>query len=202
MDAAIIGVVGSLAGVSIGAATQHYQASIRRRWELEDSKRQERRQAYGRFLSLSDELHGAVVDLMALVAAQSAPVEGRLSKGKEIRNICQRLRAMSSELSLLADEVLALKIEMFSAYMMIYVAQQTARKQLVFDEDLEMERAERRTDLVRDMRNELVGKNTRRLRIRNLLPRRPEPSRRRTEAPISSSLQRLAGEDATTVARA
>lgn len=195
MDAALIGVVGSLAGVAVGAATQHFQASVSRRWALEDSQRQERRYAYGQFLSCADELHGAVIELMGFTAAPSAPKEVRQSKHEEITNTCRRLSAMSAALSLLADEVLTAKIAMYSARMILYAAQASVRKQVAFDEELELELAKRRIDLVRDMRNELAGKRPLRFRIRNLLPRRAEPSRQPTTASVPSPLQRLAGED-------
>jgi hypothetical protein len=55
MDSAVIGVVGSLAGVMLGAAGQQWQSNRSRKWQQSDLRRSERRDLYVRFLTAADD---------------------------------------------------------------------------------------------------------------------------------------------------
>jgi hypothetical protein len=195
MDATLIGVVGSLAGVAIGASTQHYQASARRGWELEDSEREKRRETYAKYISTVDEYQAAAIQHLALLA-MSAPEERQRSKRQEIDEIDQRLRSMGGPLSMVASEMVDLQIAVFSSMLLFHHTQKTHEGEGGLDLEWMNWIVSERTNLIQAMRDDLAGKRPRRSRVRRLFSKRAAPSRRRIRAPIPSSLQRLAGEDA------
>ena len=57
MDAAVIGVLGSLAGVVLGAVGQQWQGNRSHKWQQSDLRRRERRDVYVRFLTAAEDEH-------------------------------------------------------------------------------------------------------------------------------------------------
>ena len=57
MDAAVIGVLGSLAGVVLGAVGQQWQSNRSHKWQQSDLRRRERRDVYVRFLTAAEDEH-------------------------------------------------------------------------------------------------------------------------------------------------
>ena len=190
-----LALLGAWGGVAIGASTQHFQASARRTWELEDSQRERRREAYAQYISTVDEYQAAVTEHLALLA-MSAPDETQRSKRQEIRGIGQRLRLMGGPLSMLASDLVDVQIATFSAVLGYYHMEQTADEKGGLDMEWLNWLASERTNLICAMRDDLAGEHLRRSRIGRLFSGPATPSRQRARAPVPGSLLRRAGEGA------
>jgi hypothetical protein len=197
MDAAIVGVVGSLTGVALGAATQHYLASISRRWAVDDSERQRRRDAYARLLSSVDELHYKLVNLAPMTVAP-APKEVQEAARNEIAETHRALWMIKGELSLLASERLDSQIEALLVELTIYVGHVESGLKVVSLRDL-TKIVWLRHELVKTMRDDLAQERD--PWIEQFSSRRSRPSRHPTRAPVPNWSGRLSGEDTSPVAR-
>jgi hypothetical protein len=191
MDAVLIGVIGSLAGVAIGAGTQHHQASVRRKWELEDSGREKRREVYGQYISAANEYRMAVIQYLALLDI-SASEEVQRSKRQEITDIDQRLRFMDGPLSMVASERVELRRIALSAMLGLFYTLETADGKGGLDVEWVQFLASQHSELISEMRDDLARKPRRRSKSRRLFWKRLAPSRQRPPAPLPSSVQRLA----------
>jgi hypothetical protein len=191
MDAALIGVVGSLVGVAVGAGTQHYQALIRRNWEFEDSEREKRRELYAQCISAANEYKMTVIQYLALLDG-SASEEVQRSKRQEITDIDQKLRMMDGPLSMVASERVEIKRVALSSMLGLFYMLETSDGKGGLDVEWVQFLANQYSELISEMRDDLVRKPRRRSGIKRLFWKRLPASRQRPHAPLPSSVQRLA----------
>ena len=183
MDATLVGVVGSLAGVALGASTQHFQASARRKWELEDSEREKRREAYAQYISAVDEYRTAVVQYLGLLDL-SASEEAKRSKRQEIKDIDQRLRLMDGPLSMIAGERVEIVRTAVSAVLGLFYTLESSDGKGGLDVEWVRFLASQHSQLIVEMRDDLARKPQRRSRITRLFWKRPAPSREHLNVPL------------------
>src|SRR5215216_6757845 len=165
MDAALIGVVGSLVGVAVGAGTQHYQALIRRNWEFEDSKREKRRELYAEYISTVNEYKMAVIQCLALLDG-SASEEVLRSKRQEIADIDQKLRMMDGPLSMVASERAEIKRVALSSTLGLFYMLEASDGKGGLDVEWVQFLANQHSELISEMRDDLARKPRRRSRIK------------------------------------
>jgi hypothetical protein len=168
MDAALIGVVGSLAGVAIGAGTQHYQALVRRKWEFEDSERGQRRELYAQYISTANEYQMAVLQYLALLD-MSASEEAQRSKRREITELEQRLRLMDGPLSMVASDRVEIKRLALSSGLGLFYTLETADGKGGLDVEWVQFLASQHTELISEMRDDLARKPRPRSRVKGAI---------------------------------
>jgi hypothetical protein len=103
MDPVVIGVVGSLAGVMLGAAGQQWQSNRSRKWQQSDLRRSERRDMYVRFLTAAEDEHEAAFQVGLKRTAIYSIEEGQ-QHWRDLSAARAKLRPLLTELRLVADQ--------------------------------------------------------------------------------------------------
>ena len=103
MDAAVIGVLGSLAGVVLGAFGQQWQSNRSRRWQQSDLRRSERRDVYVRFLTAAEDEHETAIQVGLKRTASHTLDEGQ-QHWRDLSAARAKLHMLLTELRLIADQ--------------------------------------------------------------------------------------------------
>jgi hypothetical protein len=116
MDAAIIGVVGSLAGVVLGAAGQQWQTNRSRRWQLSDLRRTERRHIYVRFLATAENEFESAIQVGLKRTSIHSLEEGQ-QHWRDLSAARANQRSLLTEMLLVADQPVYERAAKLSAYL-------------------------------------------------------------------------------------
>jgi hypothetical protein len=100
MDPVVIGVIGSLAGVVIGAGAQQLQAARTHKWHILETERQGRRELYVRFLTALYQFVPTLVN--ASTNAQLGDTQ-QTEKLNEVQQGFDKLYMLTSEVALVAN---------------------------------------------------------------------------------------------------
>jgi hypothetical protein len=116
MGAAVIGVVGGLAGVVLGAAGQQWQSNRNRKWQQSDIRRGERRDVYVRFLTAAEDEDETALQVGSKRTAIHTLEEGQ-QHWRDLSAARAKLRILLTELRLVADQPVYEHAVRLSAYL-------------------------------------------------------------------------------------